>query len=227
MNTVNKTLSLIAIGSIALATSYAGDSQFYVGGTIPLEFGGDSTFTSNGSDPLFSSSANSSQLDVFNDVGSGLNVQFGYDFGKIRAELDIGQRRTNIDKVSLIDGSTGDLTRLSGEDGHMHNSSFMLNAFYDHDLNEKWGLYFGAGAGVMKTRGEIEASLAGESLTMDYSSGHEMSYQALVGVTYHLNENVDLTAGYRRVWAKDPSFAGGKLNISAPESLEAGIRYSF
>lgn len=227
MNTLSKLATAIVVGLSSFTLANAKDNAFYVGGTLPVEFGGKSTYTGADGTPIFDNAPNSTELDMLNDVGGGLNIQFGYDFGAIRTELEIGQRRTNIDKISLVDGIDGSLARLSDEDGYTQNSRIMLNAFYDMELSPRWGLYFGAGAGYNKTKGEIKGTLGGESILINYTGDNELSYQTLFGVTFAASEKIDLTFGYRRVWTDDPKFNDAVIEASSPESFEFGIRYNF
>ena len=153
------------------------------------------------------------------DYKRGIDIDLigGYDFGIIRAEIELGYKRAKLDELEVDDGfitalNTGlnrpdrdvapdpvdGLAPLSAVDFDLDGSikvwSAMLNGLFDFGNED--GLSFYAGGGF----GRARAKLLGEK-------DSAWAYQLIAGVRYAISPNIDIGLKYRY-------FRTGKLDFA-------------
>lgn len=99
----------------------------------------------------------------------------------------------------------------------------MLNVNYRYDLNPKWRIDLGLGAGVVVSTFDISYS-TGASNT---ESSAEFGYQAIVGTSYHINQNVDLGLTYKYLGTLDQNFGALATDGSMIHALMLTLRWNF
>lgn len=176
--------------------------------------------------------------DVSFDSGFMINGSFGYYYSKnIRFEGTLGYRTGDVDKLSL-DGAS------QGGPGDMNILALMGNAYYDVDLGSPVRPYIGLGMGMGLVELNTSASSASTSFSVD-DIAPTLLWNLMVGISYKVNEKIDVDFGYRYLGGIDASlktnFADttlptGGISISSTgdtdvpvESNEIflGMRYSF
>lgn len=108
------------------------------------------------------------------------------------------------------DGVKGDIVPL------------MLNYRLVKDGGPLWGYYFGAGAGIARTR--IDGVSTGGPIRLHDES---LALQALAGITYRLGETAELVLGARYIWIDDVTFVGQSFEIGDDVAVSLGLNFKF
>ena len=140
--------------------------------------------------------------------GFGGAIEAGFSYDDWRIGLEAAYLRT---KVKSIEGHP----LADGVSVKFYNLSGMVNVYHDFAINDMFDIYAGVGAGLSRTKAEMRTPLV-------YASDHDthFTWQVMGGITYHMNENWGIKAGYRffKVQARD---------FPDVHCLELGLRYSF
>ena len=171
-----------------------------------------------------SSSVNSKGIDV--DIGSGYAV--GIAAGKtvtdwLRLELEWSYRHSEVRDLVDPSGATFFYGKSFGYppgisssirsntrnfESDLSYSSIMVNAYYDHEINDKVSAFGGLGIGFSVAEatfyGEnnLQAQLPGYNYSPyivmpDDQRGVTFTWQLLLGAAYQVNENFSLTFAYK------------------------------
>ena len=161
------------------------------------------------------------------DDGYSAHAAAGYDFGPVRAELELGYFSNDIESVT----SGGfDLSSSAWSGAEFDAFSIMVNAIADLPLTDSFSLFGGGGLGW--TTVDIDSSAQMAHIEIDSEA---LAYQLIAGVGYKVTEHVELTALYR-LWSaleagyddKSGSVDGqGDLEFPLIHSVELGLRYTF
>ncbi|MCB2057795.1 MAG: porin family protein, partial [Novosphingobium sp.] len=171
----------MALASTALASpALARDDSWYVEGDLGATLVEDGHFDVNGLHDALKS-----------DYGTGFDVGgiVGYDFGGFRLEAETSYRRAGLDRLT---DSSGSLDRAGGLTGNANALSFMLNGLLDFGADDEVQGFVGLGGGIGRVHGS--ADFAGPMLD-DSDTG--FAWQALAGIRFPVNDNVDLGLKYR------------------------------
>jgi outer membrane protein OmpA-like peptidoglycan-associated protein len=193
--------------ALPFAAADAADKGFYVGVGVGANWVRDSDINGNGIN-----------VDAEFDTGWMGALSAGWAYGNgVRAEIELGHRRNDVDSLSGTTAGTGDVTAWSG----------MLNVYYDLKTGTPFTPYLGAGIGA--ARASLEASPIGASRIDD--SDTAFAYQGIIGVGYRLNENATIFTDYRYM-----ATTGLDLATAAGTSVDAdydnhtvmvGLRFNF
>ena len=171
-----------------------------------------------------SSSVKSKGIDV--DIGNGYSV--GIAAGRsvtdwLRLELEWSYRNNHVNDLVDPSGATFFYGKSFGYppgisssirsntnnfEADLAYSSIMVNAYYDHDINDKTSAFGGLGIGFSVAEatfyGEnnLQAQLPGYSYSPyivmpDDQRGVAFTWQLLLGVAYKVNENFSLSFAYK------------------------------
>ena len=144
------------------------------------------------------------------NIGAGFGVSAGYNFDGPRIEFEFGYRNNNINEVNSFSVSGTDLTVLS----------YMINGIYDFKTNSPFSPFIGVGLGMVN--GTIDVQPTG-----DNTADTEFGYQAIFGVSYAVNKNLNLDLSYRfQGAASDFKFQEVKVSYMS-SNIFAGMRYNF
>lgn len=165
--------------------------------------------------------ANGAQtVKVSKDPGFGLLANGGYAFGQFRAEGEFGWRYNGVDKANGISGS-----------GDVQVYNLMLNGYYDIKTGTAWTPFLGVGIGGADI---VNGSIKNSTGNLTDDSDIVFAYQGIAGVTYALNDHLDLKADYRYFRTLDgefkPSNPGFSQKVKAPyeaHSIYVGFNYKF
>ena len=138
--------------------------------------------------------------------GYDIDLIAGYDFGIVRAEIELGYKRAKLDEFGIDSsdlaalnaalnrpsvapdpGAPGQPALVAGDvevDGTVKVYSAMINALFDFGNEDGLSFYAGGGAGRarMKAFGDSDSAWA---------------YQLIAGARYALSSNIDLGLKYR------------------------------
>ena len=135
-------------------------------------------------------------LQIGHKTGFDLGVVAGYDFGLLRAELDLGWKRFGANDVD-VDPRVFVPTARPTVDGHSSIVSALGNVFLDFG-SEGWSGYLGGGAGLAKIKSEYLITGPGVPLNSGVDgSDRGFAWQLIAGVRVPVSDNVDLGLKYR------------------------------
>ncbi|MEM9883760.1 MAG: outer membrane beta-barrel protein [Planctomycetota bacterium] len=182
---------------------------FYVGGMAGLTFVEDvSLIAIDGGTP-----AQDTDFD-FEESLAGYGF-FGFDFGPVRTELEVGGRLFEINRVRE-DGVT-----VPGADGDVGELSLMANLIFDIPVTDRFEFYAGGGAGGAFLFSDIDES------GLDSVTDFVFAYQAVAGAQFEVAPRLYLNLGYRVHSFDDPNFDGVEYDAPLIQSVDFGIRYVF
>jgi len=152
------------------------------------------------------------------DTGYMGALALGYDYASPwRTEIELARRAVGLDTISSTNAS-GDLSA----------TSLMGNVLYDFSSDSPLTPYLGVGVGASRVSMD-NASPFGASSINDTDTG--LALQGIAGVSYALENNLDLFADYRYFTTRNVDMrtrAGNSasFNVDA-HSVMIGLRYSF
>lgn len=151
------------------------------------------------------------------DGGLFTSGAFGYDFGQVRLDAEIGYSANDGDKLSF------DLLGEAGlDDTEITNTTIMANAYYDIDTNTSMTPYVGVGVGYSSLDLDTEGFSGDDDV---------LAYQLNIGLDIAVNQMLCLDVGYRYFATEDATFT-----LESQEVLEAeysshivmgGVRLNF
>jgi len=158
---------------------------------------------------------------VDTDTGWAVIPSIGYRYGNgIRTEFELGYRSNDVDSVSGSAAGTGEITAKSA----------MLNLLYDVDTGSRIMPYIGGGIGYAQVDYDGVRPV-GVGVNGVDDEDNVFAYQGIAGLSYWVNEAVEVAAEYRYFATQDPDFrtsAGvpveGEYNSHA---ALIGLRWNF
>ena len=147
-----------------------------------------------------------------------------FDF--FRAELQVGYREADIDKVGLTSSP-------SSADGETSLITVMANGYVDFDFDIGIVPYAGFGIGWGQYKLDSRRKTAGELDIDDKDS--VFVYNAMVGATIPLTQVFSASIGYRYIATSDPDEIGAIVNDTSQDieaefdahEVSLGLRFHF
>lgn len=146
--------------------------------------------------------------------GLGLGYRFNQNW---RLGFNVNYNRNSLKKII-----GGDETNASR--GYARAITYMLNGYYDINLHSVWTPFFGLGLGAA-------------TMTHDFKQGGNykytdtaFAYQAIVGVSYAINHQLDAFADFRHLGTTQyhTQLAGYKIQSYYQNNfIDLGLRYTF
>lgn len=147
---------------------------------------------------------NKTYLFVAGELGYSYdNFRFGFELARINGRT----KDTNINFLVAPGHIETDLT------------CGLINVYYDYVLMDSIKLYAGAGLGFADIKQRIKLQVAGPINRID-GNVTKLAYQLMAGISYDINENWTIKAGYR-------FFDIPSEGVEHAHAIEAGIRYNF
>lgn len=200
-------LSVLAVSGALIASPVLAAGNFYAGGSLSASITSDYDFNAG--------NTGSQTRSLEFDPAFGVDGRAGYDFGDIRAELELGYKHLGVDSVSPGSNADGDIGAYS----------VMLNGAYDFDIGSDFTPYVGAGVGALFAWGDVSYT-GQDGATQDKNVyGVAPAAQIGVGTAYTVSEEVDLIGGYGLLGA--PSDEGNEDNVILIHSLKVGVNFKF
>lgn len=199
---MKKFLLLAGVASLLSVNAQAEVNQ-YVSGKISYDFNKVNMKSAEPSNPELSRAKANKEL-------FGTHIAYGVQAGYVRGELELNNSRDI--KRNYIGGL--DHFRL-------YKHSVMANAYFDYLTCTPWTPYVGAGIGSAYLKADD-----GEQAKSVYN----LAWQVMAGLTYDINSNWTLDAGYRyadlgRI-RKNSGDSVTKLTARDHEIM-LGVRYTF
>jgi len=164
------------------------------------------------------------------DPGIKIAGALGYDFGALRAEVEIGYLTNEVNDALAVGFGSGPV------EGDFSVLSFMVNGYYDiHTPNFSLVPYLGVGIGGASIDAHIIAPLLAPSQVVD-DSATVFAYQLMAGFGWNVSPSITLTADYRYFATTDPEFTpGNRFGPGSPDltsdysnhSFNLGARFKF
>jgi len=124
------------------------------------------------------------------DIGLGIGIVGGYDFGRYRLEGELTYRKNEVDHVEIHSWGQGNMTG----DGDITSKSFLVNGYFDFENKTRFTPYMGFGLGLANIAfNNIKAK--GIDLVDDDSSA--LAAQLAVGCSYSINKLLSVDLGFR------------------------------
>ena len=201
-----KKFLLLAGVACLLSVNAQAEVNQYVSGKISYDFNKVNMKTANQGDAELTREKANKEL-------FGTHVAYGVQAGYVRGELELNNSRDI--KRNYFD-EDGDVSHF-----RLYKHSVMANAYFDYLTCTPWTPYVGAGIGsaYLKADGGEEAK-----------SVYNLAWQVMAGLTYDINSNWTLDAGYRyadlgRI-RKNSGDSVAKLTARDHEIM-LGVRYTF
>ena len=152
------------------------------------------------------------------DHGWGGAIALGYRFPVgLRPEFELNYRTNDVDSLSSGTGS-----------GDASSFAFMANLLYDFQNSTGFTPYIGGGFGVAHIMADGVERVSNSRLD---DSEWTPVVQAIAGVSYNVNNNLQVFADYRYYHAFDPGFTlDNNRSVDADyngHSVMLGLRWSF
>jgi opacity protein-like surface antigen len=175
---------LAAVAASAIATpAMARDKTGYVGVDLGAMLVEDIKLTvQNSAGQTFTDYATGNHKTGWDVAGNA-----GYDFGMLRAEVEVAYKRASHDYYLVNNANFP-------ADGKTTSLSVMGNLLLDFGDDNGWQGFVGGGAGLARTRVTLEVN---PGLTARTLSDSGFAYQAIAGVRYPLSDNIDFGIKYR------------------------------
>ena len=153
------------------------------------------------------------------DAGWVGNVFFGYAYGSgFRSELEVNRRANDVDSVRGSTAGTGEATSWG----------VMANVYYDFKNSTAFTPYVGVGIGGAMVDFDGISPVGGSRID---DSDTALAYQGMIGVSYRLNDRVNLFGDLRHFATREPSFSTvnnrGVDGEYRNNSVMVGFRWSF
>lgn len=167
------------------------------------------------------------------DLKTGFDgdLVFGYDFGHVRAELELGYRKAKFSEVHIDEddffGGDHDVK------GSISSKSAMINVLADlplgHGLNVTAGP--GVGWGTIKANPKVDLFNSGDYTNLQSHKATGWMVQGIVGLRKEVGPNLDVGVKYRLVRSSrsefDSTIYGNVEGRLTAHSLLASVTYSF
>lgn len=200
---MKKLFLLAGVACLFAASAQAGVSQ-YVSGKVSYDFNMVKLKVNDGTGV----DANHLNKNLF-----GTHVAYGLRAGYVRGEVELNNSR---------DIKRNEANEFGVFHFRLYKHSFMANAYFDYLTCTPWTPYVGAGLGTAY-------------LKADYGhvakSVYNLAWQVMAGMTYDINSNWALDAGYRYadLGRVRKNFGNGFVTKTSVRDHEImfGARYSF
>ena len=236
---------LILLGTVAglsiisAANSNAHNQGWYIGIEAGANWIGDTDYAFS-DEHYYTSGKESRTADMLDgyfgsldfDTGWAALGTVGYGFEKNwRVEFEVGYRSNDVNTYFAGGPSELVLEELikapmyNGRNGEFDEWTFMVNVVYDIPLTDKLDLNIGVGAGADLADFDDSSSVNDDDWNF--------AYQGIVGLSYALNDRLDLTLTYRYLNVDSPSFSGDNgwsverydLDDVEKHSVTVGLRW--
>ncbi len=218
-------LSLLALtmASTAATTAQARDNNWYIGLRGGVIFPSDRTFY--GTPPTRPDFSTTEKL------GWAAAARLGYDFGRLRTEVDVGYHQTSLQSIDLRSTTVvGNAGRYNDPDGRIRNWTIMGNALFDVINSDGFSASVGAGAGAARVNARHVRLAQGADMILN---DHDwvFAWNALAGARVALSPGVDLAVDYRYLRPNRAIFndtAGQRVTMrNDSHTILVGLNFNF
>ncbi len=163
------------------------------------------------------------------DSGAAFSGAIGYRIQNFRIEGEVGYQKNDFDNVE-ISGSIVRrefLGRSFPMTGDLNTLSFLANAYYDFPTGTKFTPFITAGFGVVQVELN-DFSIVGLGIESFSDDDSFLGGQVGAGVSYAINDMLDIELKYRYFMVEDLDFEDG-FTADGPTShnVYLGMRFNF
>lgn len=152
------------------------------------------------------------------EPGYLVNGAFGYKWGALRGELELGYGRSGFDQINVA-GTRANV------DSDIDLFTATLNAYYDINTGTAFTPYLGAGIGLAHSSfDDATVTVGAATARVEGDSATDLLLQGEVGVSYALGQNVSIVPAYRFMWIDN---GGNGLDDTSAHLFKIGVRYAF
>lgn len=182
------TLGLLAM-TMAATAAQARDQNWYIGLRGGIVFPDDRRF--------FSTGPTGPDFNTREKRGWAAAGRLGYDFGRLRTEIDVGYHQNRLRSAELLSTTPlGVVGTYANADGRMRTLTVMANGLFDIINNDAFSLSAGAGAGAARINAHNVRLIPSGPIVVD-DSDWVFAWNALAGARIALGTGVDLAIDYR------------------------------
>ena len=149
------------------------------------------------------------------DPGYGALVRGGYDFGDLRAELEVGYRNLDVNNISPG----------SNESGELNLYTTMVNVAWDIEMDSSVTPYVSIGLGAAFAEGDVSYTTTNGSTQVKNYFGVAPNGQIGLGLGYSLDESIDFIGGYSLSAA--PTDDTNEDEVVLVHSVQLGLNFGF
>ncbi len=154
------------------------------------------------------------------DSGPAFTAAVGYGVQNFRFEGELGYQKNDFNKQDAF-GISRDLN------GDLSSLSFLVNAYYDFPNSTRFTPFITAGLGFARVEAN-NLSIPGSSRASFNGDDTVFAGQVGAGVSYALNENLNIDLKYRYFMAENLEFSrGNTLDGPTSHNIYLGMRYTF
>jgi opacity protein-like surface antigen len=137
-------------------------------------------------------------LEINHKSGWDADLVAGYDFGTVRAEVEVGHKRAGIEKLTVRDPfDTVDTTDTFDGDGRLKVNSLMANVLLDFGNEDGVSFYVGGGLGAARVKYRLlPDDVADSDLDLRFSD-RALAGQIVAGVRTMVSNTIDIGLKYR------------------------------
>lgn len=225
--TTSRSVRLATLGALAITlaatAAQARDNNWYIGLRGGVVFPDDRRFYNTG--PI------GPDFNTTEKLGWAAAARLGYDFGRLRTEIDVGYHQTRLRSAELLATTPLGLAgNYAGTDGRMRNWTVMANALFDIVNNDAFSLSAGAGAGAARINAH-NVRLGPNAAPFLNDSDWVFAWNALAGARIALSPGVDLAVDYRYLRpnrARLVDISGeGVTHRSNSHTILVGLNFNF
>ena len=137
-------------------------------------------------------------LEINHKSGWDADLIAGYDFGTVRAEVEVGHKRAGIESLTVRDPfDTVDTTDTFDGDGRLKVNSLMANVLLDFGNEDGVSFYFGGGLGAARIKYRLSPDDSSDSDLDLRFSDRAFAGQIIAGVRTMVSNHVDIGLKYR------------------------------
>lgn len=159
---------------------------------------------------------------VKTDLGFGVGVMLGYDFGKIRSDIEIMYRKVSLSEIEPNGGSI----KISG---NLELWTYMLNVTGSLPIDSTIKPFVAVGVGAAEFQAKRTITNTAVAISATDSSAATttaFAYQGSVGATWQFSPEFSFDALYRYLGTSNFNFKGYTADYGS-HNLLFGVRYYF
>ena len=132
----------------------------------------------------------------------------GYDFGTVRAEVELGHKRAGIEKLDVDSPLVAVSDGTFDGDGRVKATSLMGNVLLDFGNEDGVSFYVGGGLGLARVRYRLETEGAANDLDLRFND-RALAGQIVAGVRTMVSDGLDIGLKYRYFQTRKLEFQRG------------------
>lgn len=198
-------MAAASAAAFVAAPAMAQDRGFYIGGELGAVLGTDTDLQMTPA----ATAGSTGRITADHALGFAGAGFAGYDFGRIRVEIEAGALSAGVDGLDSSFGVGAGLVAGSQDaDGDVGVRYVMANAVLDLGSYHGFAFFVGAGGGRAQVKASEITTSGGAILLDDRDQDWRFAWQGVVGARRPLTDHVDLQVRYRYFSIDDAEMIG-------------------